>query len=71
MEYGPKKCAEPIILKSDLQDTGVKAIRKVWDRKDVFLFALEENIKAALENKNGEQMVEIDCRLEELQQELL
>ncbi len=71
VEYGPKKCDAPTIQELDLQDEVVKVIQKVWDGKDVFLSVLEENITAVLENKNGEQIVEIDCRLEELQQELL
>ncbi len=71
VEYGPKKCDAPTIQESDLQDAVVKAIQKVWDGKDVFLSVLEENIKAVLENGSREQIVEIDRRLEELQQELL
>lgn len=71
VEHGPKKCDAPTIQESDLQDAVVKAIQKVWDGKDVFLSVLEDNIKAVLENGSREQIVEIDRRLEELQQELL
>lgn len=49
----------------------VKAIQEVFDRKEVFLPVLEKNIKEVLESESGEQIAEIDCRLEELQQELL
>lgn len=39
--------------------------------KDVFLPVLEKNIREVLESERGEQIAEIDRRLEELQQELL
>lgn len=39
--------------------------------KDIYLPVLEGNIRAVLESESGEQIVEIDCRLGELQQELL
>lgn len=39
--------------------------------KDVFLPVLEKNIREVLESESGEQIAEIDRRLEELQQELL
>ncbi|MCM1083216.1 MAG: hypothetical protein NC428_07025 [Clostridium sp.] len=45
----------------------VKAIQKVLGGRDVFLSVLEENIKAVLEDESGEQIAEIDCKMEELQ----
>lgn len=71
VEHGPKKCDAPTIQESDLQNAVVKAIQKVWGGKDAFLSVLEENIKTVLENESGEQIEEIDHKLEELQQELL
>lgn len=71
VEHGPKECDAPAIQESDLQDAVVKAIQKVLGGKDVFLSVLEENIREVLESESGEQIEEIDCRLEKLQQELL
>lgn len=71
VEHGPQKCDASTIQESDLQDTVIKAIQEVFGRKNVFLPVLEKNIKEVLENESGEQIAEIDCRLGELQQELL
>ena len=71
VEHGPKKCDAPTIQETNLQDAVVKAIQEVLCGKDVFLSVLEENIREVLESESGEQIVEIDHRLEELQQELL
>jgi len=43
----------------------------MWGGKDVFLSALEKNIRNVLESESGERIEEIDCKLAELQQELL
>lgn len=71
VEHGPKKCDAPTIQESDLQDAVVKAIQEVLGGKDVFLTVLEKNIREVLESESGEQIEKIDCRLKELQQELL
>ncbi len=71
VEHGSKKCDAPTIQEVDLQDAVVKAIQKVLAGKDVFLSVLEENIREVLESESGEQIAEIERRLEELQQELL
>lgn len=71
VEHGPKKCDAPTIQESNLQDVVVKAIQEVLGGKDVFLPVLEKNIREVLESESGEWIAEIDCRLEELQQELL
>lgn len=71
MEHRSKKRNAPTIQKSDLQGEVVKAIHKVLGGKDVFLAVLEKNIKMMLESGRGEQIVEIDRRLEEWQQEIL
>lgn len=39
--------------------------------KDVFLLIFEKDIVAMLGSESGERILEIDCRLEELQQEFL
>ena len=66
VEHGPKKCNAPTIQESDLQDAVVKAIQEVFGRKDVFLPALEKNIREVLESESGEQIEKIDRRLKEL-----
>lgn len=66
MEHGPEKCDVTTIQKSDLQDAVVKAIQKVFGRKDVFLPVLEKDIREVLESESGEQIAEIDRRLGEL-----
>ena len=71
VEHGPKKCDAPTIQESDLQDAVVKEVQEVLGGKDVFLPVLEKNIREVLKSESGEQIAEIDRRLEELQQELL
>jgi len=49
----------------------VKAINEVLGSKDTFLTVLQENIAAVLNEDNDQTTQEIECRLNELQQELL
>jgi hypothetical protein len=54
-----------------LQEAVVKAINEVLGSKDTFLPVLQENIAAVLNEDNDQTTQEIECRLNELQQELL
>ena len=49
----------------------MKAINEVLGSKDTFLTVLQENIAAVLNEDNDQTTQEIECRLNELQQELL
>ena len=54
-----------------MQEAVVKAINEVLGSKDTFLPVLQENIAAVLNEDNDQTTQEIECRLNELQQELL
>jgi site-specific DNA recombinase len=54
-----------------LQEAVVKAINEVLGSKNTFLTVLQENIVAVLNEDNDQTTQEIECRLNELQQELL
>ena len=54
-----------------MQEAVVKAINEVLGSKDTFLTVLQENIAAVLNEDNDQTTQEIECRLNELQQELL
>lgn len=63
VKHGLNKCDAPTIQESDLQDVVVKAIQEEWGGKDAFLFVLEKNIKAILENEGGSRLRRLTASL--------
>jgi len=68
VEHGPKVCDAPTIQESDLQNAVARAINRVLGGREGFL---EENIEVVIGCGVDDEIAEIDCRLEEQQQELL
>ena len=71
VEHGPKVCDAPTIQESDLQNAVARAINRVLGGREGFLPLLEENIEVVIGCGVDDEIAEIDCRLEEQQQELL
>ena len=71
VEHGPKVCDAPTIQESDLQNAAARAINRVLGGREGFLPLLEENIEVVIGCGVDDEIAEIDCRLEEQQQELL
>lgn len=71
VERGPKVCDAPTIQESDLQNAVARAINRVLGGREGFLPLLEENIEVVIGCGVDDEIAEIDCRLEEQQQELL
>lgn len=71
VERGPKVCDAPTIQESDLQNAVARAINRVFGGREGFLPLLEENIEVVIGCGVDDEIAEIDCRLEEQQQELL
>ena len=71
LEEKGSDCSSRTINETTLQEAVVKAINEVLGSKDTFLPVLQENIAAVLNEDNDQTTQEIECRLNELQQELL
>lgn len=71
LEEKGSDCSSRTINEATLQEAVVKAINEVLGSKDTFLPVLLENIETVLSDDNDQTTQEIECRLNELQQELL
>jgi len=71
LEKKGSDCSSRTINETTLQEAVVKAINEVLGSKDTFFPVLLENIETVLGEDNDQTTQEIECRLNELQQELL
>jgi DNA invertase Pin-like site-specific DNA recombinase len=71
LEEKGSDCSSRTINETTLQEAVVKAINEVLGSKDTFFPVLLENIETVLGEDNDQTTQEIECRLNELQQELL
>jgi len=71
LEEKDSKCGSPTILESDLQDGVLKAINQTIIGRDEFVDVLMQNIEIVLGEEFDRDTTDIDCRLDELQNELL
>ncbi|EOM67156.1 resolvase [Enterococcus faecium EnGen0164] len=71
LEEKGSECTAPTINEETLQAAVVKAINELLDNKEPFLSTLQKNIATVLNEENDNATVDIDGKLEELQQQLL
>ena len=71
MEEKGSECTASTINEKILQTAVVKAINKLLANKEPFLSTLQKNIATVLNEENDNATVDIDGKLEKLQQQLL
>ena len=64
-------CDARTITESQIEQIMVSAINQTLGQKDTFLTTLKENIETVLSRENNQPLVNIESRLQKLQQELL
>ena len=65
------ECSARTITEEELHTAVVKAVNRVYNSKDSYMPQLKRNIEIGIGSKNGEQIAEFDCRIEELQKQIL
>ena len=70
MEHGPQCCDAPTVQESELQDAVMQAINMAYHSRDTVMEQLQQNIDTVLSEVEPPSD-DVDCRLEELQKELL
>ena len=65
------ECTARTITEEELHTVVIKAVNRVYNSKDSYMPQLKRNIEIGIGSKNGEQIAEFDCRIEELQKQIL
>ena len=65
------ECTARTITEEELHTVVIKAVNRVYNSKDSYMPQLKRNIEIGIGSKKGEQIAELDSRIEELQKQIL